>query len=207
MFRFLKKYHEAIKAGKITLTYQPWDTLRVLRGKIYRARHLGLVRVLDVDFRKLSEVTEEEARRCGADSLETFRSDLEELAGREIDFDTERAVRVEFEFIGEDIEDYKKSMGNVKDSELNYLKEQLIIQDKKSAKPWVIKTLQLLRDQGHISAKDLEARLNVPAEQFRQNMMQLKELNLIRSSQKKGYSITPLGVKVLRSLTSIKKAS
>jgi len=207
MFRFLKKYHDAIKAGKITLTYQPWDTLRVLRGKIYRAQHLGLVRVLDVDFRRLSEVTEEEARRCGADSLETFRRDLEELAGREIDFSTERAVRVEFEFIGEDIEDYKKAMGNVKDSELNYLKEQLIIQDQKSARPWVIKTLQMLRDKGYISAKDLEARLNVPSEQFRKNMKQLRDLNLIRSSQKKGYCITPLGIKVLRSLTSIKKAS
>ncbi len=207
MFRFLKKYHDAIKAGKITLTYQPWDTLRVLRGKIYRAQHVGLVRVLDVDFRKLSDVTEEEALRCGADSLETFRQDLEELAGREIDFETERAVRVEFEFIGEDIEDYKKAMGNVKDSELNYLKEQLIIQDQKSARPWVIKTLQMLRDNGYIPARDLEAHLNVPSEQFRKNMKQLKELNLIRSSQKKGYSITPLGIKVLRSLTSIKKAS
>ncbi len=206
MFRFLKKYHEDIKQGRITLTFQPWDTLRVLRGKIYRAHQVGLVRVLDVDFKRLSEVTEEEAKRCGAKSLEEFRRDFEELADREVDFEKERAVRVEFEFIGEDIEDYKKAMGNVKDSELNELKEQLIIADQKNARPWIIKTLKLLREHGYIPSKDLEKQLKIPAEHIRRNMKQLKEMNLIRSSQRKGYTITPLGIKVLKSLSAEKKS-
>jgi len=205
MFKFLKKYYSDIKNGKITLTYQPWETLRVLRGKIYRAHQVGLVRVIDVDFRYLLEVTEEEAKRCGADSVEIFKNDYKELAERDVDFEKERAVRVEFEFIGEDIENYKKAMGNVKDSELHDLKEQLIIADQKNATPWIIKTLRLLREQGYIPAKDLEKRLKIPVDRIRKNMKQLKQMNLIRSSQRKGYAITPLGVKVLKTLSSEKK--
>ncbi len=205
MFRFLKKYHNDIKSGRITLTFQPWDTLRVLRGKIYRAHNLGLLRVLDVDFKRLSEITPEELKRCGYDSPELFREEFEVLAERRVDFKRERAVKVEFEYIGEDIENYKKAMGNVKDSELYNLKEQLIIADRKNARPWIIKTLRLLRDSDYIPSKDLEARLKIPAERIRQNMKKLKALNLITSNQRKGYGITPLGVKVLKTLSTEKK--
>ncbi len=205
MFRFSRKLYDDIKAGKITLTFQPWETLRVLRGKIYRARHVGLLRVLDVDFKKLSEITPEEIKRCGYASMEEFMSDFEEFAEREIDFERDRAVRIEFEYIGEDIENYKKAMGNVKDSELYDLKEQLIIADQKNAKPWIIKTLRLLREQGYIPSKDLEKRLKIPADRIKQNMKKLKAMNLITSHQRKGYGITPLGVKVLKTLSTEKK--
>lgn len=205
MFFFTRKLHEDIKAGKITLTFQPWDTLRVLRGKIYRARHVGLLRVLDVDFKRLSDITEEEIRRSGYDSFETFKEDLEYFAERKLDIDRDRAVRIEFEYIGEDIENYKKAMGNVKDSELYDLKEQLIIADQKNAKPWIIKTLKLLREQGFIPSKDLEKRLKIPADQIRKNMKKLKAMNLITSNQRKGYGITPLGVKVLKTLSTERK--
>lgn len=205
MFKFLKKYHHDIKSGKITLTFQPWETLRVLRGKIYRAHNLGLLRVLDVDFKWLHEIIPEDVKRCGYESLEHFYEEFQVIAEREVDFEKERAVRVEFEYIGEDIENYKKSMGNVKDSELYDLKEQLIITDQKNARPWIIKTLKLLREYDYIPSKDLEKRLKIPVDRIRQNMKKLKAMNLITSNQRKGYGITPLGVKVLKTLSTEKK--
>ena len=123
MIVFTKKYHEGVKEGKITLTFRPWDTLKVLRGKIYRAHNLGLLKVIDVDFKWLSNITQEEMRHCGYRNADEFREDYERLAHREVDFDLERSVRVEFSYIGEDIENYKKAMGDVKDSELFNIKE------------------------------------------------------------------------------------
>lgn len=205
MFRFLKKYHDDIKKGNIAITFQPWNTLRVLRGKIYRAHNLGLLRVLDVDFKKLSNITPEELKRCRYDSYSGFKKDFSEMAEREVDFEVERAVRIEFEYIGGDIENYKKSMGNVKDSELNDLKEQLIIADQKNTKPWIIKTLRMLREHDYIPANDLEKRLKIPGERIRKNMKKLKTMNLVTSNQGKGYGITPLGVKVLKTLKAEKK--
>ncbi len=206
MFLFMKKYYDEIRAGRITLTFQPWETLRVLRGKIYRAHQLGLLRVLDVDFRKLAEITPDELKRCGYESREQFEEEFQILAERDVDFDRERAVRIEFEYIGEDIENYKKAMGNVKDSELYDLKEQVLIADQKSANPWLIKALKILREKSdYMHSKDLEKKLNVPADRIKKNMKKLKAMNLITSNQRKGYGITPLGVKVLRTITAEKR--
>jgi hypothetical protein len=200
MIIFTKKYHEAIKEGKITLTFRAWDTLKVLRGKIYRAYNLGLIKVLDVDFKKLENITIEEVRSCGYRNMEEFREDFEKIAKRDIDFDRERAVRIEFEYIGEDIENYKKAMGDVKDSELFDIKEKLLKLEQKGKKQWAVRALELLRKKDYMSFTEMERALKTPSEKVRQRMKKLKTLNLTSSDSKMGYSITPLGVKLLKSM-------
>jgi hypothetical protein len=203
MIVFTRKYHDDIQSGKITLTFRPWDTLKVLRGKIYRAQNLGLLKVLDVDFKKLTDVTQEEIKRCGYKNMNEFREDFESLAGREVVFDYERAVRVEFAYIGEDIENYKKAMGDVKDSEIFNIKEMLLKLEQKGTKQWAIKTLQILKKKNYASSKDMEKPLRLPAEKIRRNMKNLKDLNLVMSDVRTGYTITPLGIKILKSLHKV----
>ncbi|UCG78008.1 MAG: hypothetical protein JSV21_10670 [Nitrospirota bacterium] len=200
MIEFTRKYHEGVKEGKITLTFRPWDTLRVLRGKIYRAYNLGLLKVHDVDFRQLASVTLEEAKRCGYANMDEFRDDFEALAGREVAFDFERCVRIEFSFIGEDIENYKKAMGDVKDSEIFNIKEMLLKLEQKGTKQWAIKALQVLKKKETVMPKEMEKPLKLSAEKVKQNMKKLKELNLVMSDNRTGYYITPLGMKILKSL-------
>ena len=200
MIVFTKRYHEAIKDGKITLTFRAWDTLKVLRGKIYRANNVGLIKVLDVDFKRLATVTLEDARQCGYKNMEEFREDFQKIARREIDFERERAVRIEFEYIGEDIENYKKAMGDVKDSELFDIKEKLLKIEQRGKKQWAVRALELLRKKEYIPFTEMERALRTPSDRVRQRMKKLKALNLTSSDTKIGYSITPLGVKLLKSM-------
>ncbi len=200
MIVFTKKYHEGVRNGSIALTYRPWDTLRVLRGKIYRANNLGLLKVLDVDFSPLSEVTLEEAKRCGYKSMAEFKEDYETLAGREVDFEYERSVRIEFTYIGEDIENYKKAMGDVKDSEIFTIKEKLLKIEQKGRKKWAIKTLQLLKKKPNITTKDMEKFLKIQNDKVKKNLSNLRQLNLIMTENQTGFNITPLGIKILKSL-------
>ncbi|MCI4626298.1 MAG: hypothetical protein L3V56_10095 [Candidatus Magnetoovum sp. WYHC-5] len=202
MLGFDKKYHESIKEGKITLAFRFWDTLRVLRGKIYRAHNLGLLRILDVDFRKVSSITAEDARRCGFASVDDFVCELVDMSDVDIDFENDRVVRIEFEYIGEDIENYKKAMGNVKDSEIFNIKEQLIVLEQKSNTPCIRKTLQILKKNAFIQTKELETNLEIPPERVKVFMRKLKALQLVTSNNRKGYSITPLGIKLLKHLRS-----
>ncbi len=202
MIGFPKQFHEDVREGKINLIFRPWDTLKVLRGKIYRSHNLGLLRVLDVDFKKFEDVTLDEVKRCGFDSMEAFTEDLTEQSERDIDFDNDRVVRIEFEYIGEDIENYKKAMGNVKDSEIFNIKEQLLVLEQKNKTPWIRKTLQLLKEREHMFSKDLEPIIKIPADRIKQHMRKLKALHLVSSSSRKGYSITPLGIKLLKHLSS-----
>ena len=200
MMVFTRKYHDEVREGKITLTFRPWDTLRVLRGKIYRANNLGLLKVHDVDFKNLTEITLEEAKRCGYKSMDEFHEDYENLAEREVDFEFGRAVRIEFAYIGEDIENYKKAMGDVKDSEIFTLKEMLLKLEQKGKKQWAIKTLQVIKKKNYGSPREMEKPLRLPAEKIRQNLQKLKSLNLVMSDNRMGYIVTPLGMKILKSL-------
>lgn len=200
MITFTKKYHDAIKEGKITLTFRSWDTLRVLRGKIYRAYNLGLIKVLDVDFKKLVSITMEEVKRCGYKNMDEFHEDFSHIAKRDVDFKLERAVRIEFEYIGEDIENYKKAMGDVKDSELFNIKEKLLKLEQKGKKQWAIKVLALLKKKEYVAQETMEKALKSSPERVKQRMAKLKALNLTTKDSKLGYSITPLGMKLLKSM-------
>ncbi len=201
MLIFPKDFYEDIREGKITLTFKVWDTLRVLKGKIYRSHNLGLLRVLDVDFKKVRDITLDEIKRCGYESMEDFYGDLIEHFDRSIDFELDRIVRIEFEYIGEDIENYKKAMGNVKDSEIFNIKEQLLVLEQKNKTPWIRKTLRLLKENEYMFSKDLEPLIKIPADRIKQHMRKLKALHLISSNNRKGYSITPLGSKLLKNLS------
>ncbi len=198
MILFEKRLHDNIREGKITLTFRLWDTLKVLRGKIYRSHNLGLLRVLDVDFKKIQHITPEEVRRCGYDTLDDLKTSFSNDDEMDMDDEYERVVRIEFEYIGEDIENYKKAMGNVKDSEIFKIKEQLLVLEQKNKTPWIRKTFQLLKDKDCMLTKDLEAELGIPAERIKQYMRKLKTLHLVSSNSRKGYSITPLGSKLLK---------
>jgi len=198
MLQFERHYHEAVKDGIISLAFRHWDTLKVLRGKIYRSHNLGLLRVVDVDFRKLRYVTIEEVNRSGYDTMDDFLHSLTETSDLDIDYEKDRVVRIEFEYIGEDIENYKKSMGNVKDSEIFNIKEQLLVLEQNNDTPWVRRTLQLLRDNEYLSTVELEELLNISEDRIREFMKRLKTLHLISYNDLKGCSITPLGIKLLR---------
>jgi len=200
MITFTKKYHDAIKEGKINLTFRSWDTLRVLRGKIYRAYNLGLIKVLDVDFKKLAAISTEEIKRCGYKNAEEFQEDFQHIARRDVDFKIERAVRIEFEYIGEDIENYKKAMGDVKDSELFDIKEKLLKLEQKGKKQWAVKILELLKKKEYVTPEAMEKALKSSPDRVKQSMKKLKALNLTAKDRKMGYSITPLGVKLLKSM-------
>jgi hypothetical protein len=198
---FDKKFHDAIREGRLTLTFRLWDTLRVLRGKIYRSHNLGLLRVLDVDFKRLKNVAIEDIKRCGYETVEEFYEELSKHTELDLDPEKDRVVRIEFEYIGEDIENYKKAMGNVKDSEIFNIKEQLLVLEQKHQTPWIRKALQLLKENSYMFSKDLEPKINVPSERIKVFMRRLKSLNLVASDNRKGYSITPLGAKLLKHLS------
>ncbi|MBF0515891.1 MAG: hypothetical protein HQK97_02065 [Nitrospirae bacterium] len=97
MISFEKRFYDNIREGKITLAFRHWDTLRVLRGKIYRSHNIGLLRIIDVDFKRIQNINMDEMRRCGFETAEEFYADFSLHAETEVDFERDRAVKIEFE--------------------------------------------------------------------------------------------------------------
>ncbi|MEW6108580.1 MAG: hypothetical protein AB1632_05320 [Nitrospirota bacterium] len=200
MITFPQKYHEAIKAGKITTAFRDWNTLTLQKNKIYKSYSLGLLRVLDVCFKKLSDITIDEVKRCGHKSMHQFRVEYEVNSRRAVDFKTDSAVKIDFEYMGEDIENKKRLMGKVTPLELFEIKQKMLTLEEKSDSPWILKSLQILSKNGALSSKELGKLLKISPEKIKLTMRKLKDLSLIYSDSKKGYSLTPLSFKLFRIL-------
>jgi len=199
MLSFKQKYHEAIKSGKITMSFRDWKTLNVQKNKIYKSFNLGLLKVLDVSFKRLADISLKDIQKSGFRSFQDFKEGFEETARRAVDFKTESAVKVEFEYLGEDIENKKRVMGKVTPMELFEIRQKLIALDEKSESHSIVKLLLLL-ENGPLKIEDIEKAIKIAPDAIKLNIRKLKELSLISSNSRRCYSITPLSLKILGNL-------
>jgi len=197
MLSFKQKYHEEIKTGKITVSFRDWKTLNVQKNKIYKSSNLGLLKILEVSFKKFADIPLIEIKKSGFKTFNDFKDSYEEIARRPVDFKTESTVKIEFEYLGEDIEDKKKVMGKVTPMELFEIRQKLLTLDEKSGSPWVINILLLMEKNGPLKLEDLEKSIKMTPDAIKMNIRKLKELSLISSNRKRCYSATPLSLKIL----------
>jgi hypothetical protein len=200
MLSFKQKYHDAIKSGKITMSFRDWKTLNVQKNKIYKSLNLGLLKVLDVSFKKLADIPLLEMQKSGFRSFQDFKEAFEESSRRAVDFKMESVVKVEFEYLGEDIENKKRSMGKVTPMELFEIRQMLMTLDEKSESKSAVKLLLLLEKTGPLKIEEIEKSIKIAPDAIKLNIRKLKELSLISSNSKRCYSITPLSLKIIGNL-------
>jgi len=200
MLSFKQKYHEAIKSGRITMSFRDWRTLNVQKNKIYKSFNLGLLKVLDVSFKKLADIPLLEIQKSGFRSFQDFKESFEDSAKRAVDFKVESAVKIEFEYLGEDIENRKRVMGKVTPMELFEIRQKLMALDEKSESHNIVKLLLLLEKTGPLKIEDIEKSIKIAPDAIKMNIRKLKELSLISSNSRRCYSITPLSLKILGNL-------
>jgi hypothetical protein len=194
---FKPKYHEKIKTGAITVSFRDWKTLNVQKNKIYKSYNLGLLKILDVSFKKLADIPLYEMKKSGFRSFQDFRDSFEESARRTVDFKSDSAVKIEFEYLGDEIEDKKRLMGKVTAMELFEIRQKLLALDDNSGSCWAVKILMDLEKKGPLRIEDLEKSIKIEPDAIKMNMRKLKELSLISSNAKRCYSVTPLSLKIL----------
>jgi hypothetical protein len=194
---FKPKYHEKIKTGAITVSFRDWKTLNVQKNKIYKSYNLGLLKILDVSFKKLADIPLYEMKKSGFRSFQDFRDSFEESARRTVDFKSDSAVKIEFEYLGDEIEDKKRLMGKVTAMELFEIRQKLLALDDNSGSCWAVKILLDLEKKGPLRIEDLEKSIKIEPDAIKMNMRKLKELSLISSNAKRCYSVTPLSLKIL----------
>ena len=197
MLSFKPKYHEKIKTGAITLSFRDWKTLNVQKNKIYKSYNLGLLKVLDVSFKKLSDIPLNEIKKSGFKGLRDFRQSFEESAKRAVDFKKDSAVKIEFEYLGNDIENKKRLMGKVTPMELFEIRQKLLALDENGGFGWAVKILLDLEKRGPLRIEDIGLSIKIAPDSIKLNMRKLKELSLISNNSKRFYSVTPLSLKIL----------
>ncbi|WP_214406857.1 hypothetical protein, partial [Pseudonocardia lacus] len=173
-----------IKAGTVDLGFRRWERPRVVVGTRMRTA-VGLVEVTSVEPVDESAITEDEARRSGAASLDALRRGL---AARPDD----PVFRVGLRWAGEDPRIALRRQRPTPD-ELDALRARLDRLDAAAATgPWTRATLAIIDRSPEVRAPDLAAALGRDTASFKRDVRKLKELGLTESLDI-GYRLSPRG--------------
>ena len=180
-----------IKAGTIDLGFRRWDRPRVVVGTRMRTP-VGLIEVTAVEPVDESTITEDDARRAGAASLDALRRGLAANPDRPV-------FRVGLRWAGEDPRIGLRQQPPTP-QELAEIRARLARLDAASAiGPWTGQTLAIIDRSPEVRAPDLAAALGRDTPSFKRDVRKLKELGLTESFEV-GYRLSARGRTVLAHL-------
>ncbi len=178
----------AIRAGTIDLAFRRWDRPRVLVGTRLRTA-VGLLEVTSVDVVDEGTLSEDDARRAGADSVEVLRRNLAAKPDKAIH-------RVGLRYAGEDPRAALRR-ATPTDDEIAEIGSRLDRLDHASSiGPWTRATLDIIDRSPAVRAPDLAAELGRDTPEFKRDVRKLKELGLTESLDI-GYRLSPRGEAVV----------
>ena len=178
----------AIKAGTIDLAFRRWDRPRVVVGTRMRTA-VGLVEVTSVEPVDESAITDDDARRAGAASLDALRRGLAAKADRPV-------FRVGLRGAGEDPRIALRQRPPTP-AEVADIRARLDRLDAASAiGPWTRPTLAIIDRSPEVRAPDLAVELGRDTASFKRDVRKLKELGLTESLDI-GYRLSPRGEAVV----------
>ncbi|KQS64828.1 hypothetical protein [Modestobacter sp. Leaf380] len=178
---------DAIVGGTLDLAFRRWDRPRLLVGTRMRTR-VGLVEVTSLDRVDPDDLTEDDARRAGAASLEALRHGLAD--------DDRPVFRVGLRFAGEDPRAVLRRTPPTP-AEVGELQARLDRLDRASATgPWTAQALQLVDAHPERRAPELAAEAGRPTADFKRDVRKLKELGLTESLDI-GYRLSARGEAVV----------
>jgi hypothetical protein len=97
---FRKEFHEPIRSGRKRQTVRFWKQRPVKPGGRMHSPHLGKFLITDIREIDPADLTDEEARLDGLDSVEALHAKLIELYGS-INPPDRTCYKLTFEFLGE----------------------------------------------------------------------------------------------------------
>ena len=182
---------DALVAGAVDLTFRRWPVARVKVGTRMRTSH-GLVEILEVEKRRLTEITPREAKRAGEPSLDMLLRRLEKRDGT--------IFRIRLRHAGDDPRVALRDNAEVGDDELATIRARLDRFDAASRHgAWTRRTLRLIAERPAVLAAVLASSLGREVQPFKRDVRKLKELGLTESLEV-GYRLSPRGHVVLQRL-------
>ena len=191
MLLFKKPFWERLISGTVTLTFRRWQRAHVRTGGRYRCHPIGVLQVDDVQLVKVSQITEDDARRAGFSSRDALVSYLGELGPLDDATDIHR-VALHHGGDGDRVELALETALTQED--VTAIRAKLARMDATGA--WTKKTLAIIKKNPRVAASKLAAKLKRETAPFKADVVKLKKLGLTQSFEV-GYEISPRGLAYL----------
>jgi hypothetical protein len=189
---FPREVLEGLRDGRVTLAFRRWPRARVRAGRRQRTP-VGVLDVVAVDVVEPSTITEADARRAGARSLDELLAALDSHGSGDVH-------RIELRWAGPDPRVELRERADLTDAQLAEVARRLERLDAASRHgPWTRTVLELIRDRPGVRAPDLAAGLGRETQPFKRDVRKLKELGLTESLLV-GYRLSPRGRAVMKRL-------
>jgi hypothetical protein len=181
---FAARFLPGIARGDVTLAFRRWTKPRARAGNRHRTP-AGFIEIDTVDLVSLGDVSEEDSRRAGFDSIDELRTILGASEAP--------IYRVSFHRV--DVADRRAELAGRSEltgDEVLAIASRLNKMDNSARAPWTGQTLELIHDHPGRRAGDLASMAGRETLDFKRDVRKLKEMGLTLSLEV-GYRLSPRG--------------
>lgn len=183
-----------IKSGTITLQFRKWKKPSIRKGSRIKTA-LGVVEIADIEEIPLNKISDDDAVSAGYQDRKELVNSINSIAEGKI-------YKIGVRYYSEDPRIALRENTDVSDKDLNAIKLKLERLDKYGKEgSWTLRVLHLIRDNPQVRAADLAKKLKKEKDALKIDIRKLKNLGLTISHEV-GYSISPLGEKVLKRMSN-----
>jgi Mn-dependent DtxR family transcriptional regulator/diadenosine tetraphosphate (Ap4A) HIT family hydrolase len=202
--RFPSELVPGVRDGRVTMQFGLWKRPRVVAGRVYVVKGLGIVRVTAVERINLARLTPWEAEAAGARDVAELRGWLKE-ENPNSDPSHDEGYRVRFRYLGPETEAAGGEEGGTEDGDdaeeeaaetVSAVPSKAIPPDLMKwvdKKEWRSQHLGLLSTGVWRNADDMSAEIGIDSATTRRRMGDLRKRGLVSSHRHHGYRITPEG--------------
>lgn len=181
-----KRFWEPIQSGEITLVFRRWKRPQVIAGRVYRTG-AGRLEVSDVQVIDAAEISSEDARSAGYESVDAVISEFGNTPDDPI-------YRIKIRHLDEP--DPRSELANDSDlteADIAEIDRRLERLDRASSHgAWTLETLELIETHPERRAPDLAEMVGRETGPFKLDVRKLKNLGLTLSFRV-GYRLSPRG--------------
>lgn len=175
---------DGIVAGRVTLAFRRWDRPRASVGALHRTA-VGLVAIDAVDPVRVKDITAQDAKDAGSESLKELLGFLRNRSGT--------VYRMRVRYAGPDPRVALREAAVLDDETYTAIRGRLARLDRASRHgPWTTDVLALIAANPERRAPDLAVIRGMETQPFKTDVRKLKELGLTESLEI-GYRISPRG--------------
>lgn len=183
---FAARFHQPIRDGHVTVTFRRWKAPQAKVGGQYRLHSGGVIEATNVAVVHPNDISEDDARRSGFESVRQLRISLSRFQGE--------LYRVDFRYLG-DLPDGRALLtadDEFTDEARADIQARLARMDGGGRGPWTHAVLRIIAANEGVRAADLAAKLGRETLRFKGDIRRLKALGLTESLET-GYRLSPRG--------------